>query len=170
MVTSRAILVALLLLTTSAFVRAGGEWGKPNGLFERLGGTYAIAAVVDDFVDRLWADPIVSANPAVAQSRARISKAGLKFQVTALLCQITGGPEKYAGRDMKQAHARLNISEREWGAMAGDFKAALDRFRVGPQEQDELFALVGSVKNDIVTGAPSAVAPAAVPAGTPAAH
>jgi hemoglobin len=54
---------------------------------------------------------------------------------------------------MKQSHAHLNIGEKEWQAMASEFKKSLDKFNVPKREQDELFALVGSVKGDIVAAA-----------------
>ena len=120
-------------------------------LYERLGGAYNIAAVVDDFIERLLVNDILNANPAIANARSQLRKPGLKFQVTALVCQVTGGPQKYVGRNMKESHADLNISETEWKAMAADFKITLDKFKVPEKEQSELFAIVGSTKADIVT-------------------
>ena len=63
---------------------------------------------------------------------------------------MTGGPCKYAGRDMKAAHAHLNISEKEWQAMLADFRKTLDKFSVPAAEQAELIAIVNSTKTDIV--------------------
>lgn len=146
-------LIALALLAwASPSATAANDWGKPNGLYERLGGTYAIAAVVDDFVERLWVDPVLNANPAIAAARTRVPKPGLKYQITALVCEVTGGAEKYTGRSMKEAHAHLHIVEKEWAAMAADMKASLDKFHVGAGEQDELFKIIGTTKADIVTG------------------
>ena len=67
-----------------------------------------------------------------------------------MVCQVTGGPEVYTGRSMKDAHAHLNITEGEWEAMASDFKVTLDKFEVPEQEQEELFAIMESTKEDIV--------------------
>jgi hemoglobin len=125
------------------------EAGK-QPLYERLGGVYAIATVVDDFIERLLVNDVLNANPAIDAARKRVPKAGLKFQVTALVCQVTGGPYKYAGRSMKDAHAHLTITEKEWQAMVSDFKKTLDTFKVPEREQEELFAIVGSTKSDIV--------------------
>ncbi|MEX1137786.1 MAG: group 1 truncated hemoglobin [Bacteroidota bacterium] len=119
-------------------------------LYERLGGVYAIATVVDDFIERLLVNDTLNANPAIDEARKRVPKAGLKFQVTALVCQVTGGPQMYAGRSMKESHKHLNITEREWQAMASDFKKTLDAFKVPEKEQQELFAIVGTTKKDIV--------------------
>ena len=121
-----------------------------NSLYNRLGGTYPIATVVDDFIERLFVNDILNANPAIKEARDRVPKPGLKFRVTALVCQATGGPEKYAGRPMNEAHKHLNINEREWQAMLADFKNTLDAFKVPEAEQKELFAIVESTKPDIV--------------------
>ncbi|MBI2429631.1 MAG: group 1 truncated hemoglobin [Ignavibacteriales bacterium] len=123
---------------------------KENSLYDRLGGTYAIATVVDDFIERLLVNDILNANPAIKEARDRVPKPGLKYRVTALVCQVTGGPEKYAGRSMKESHKHLNISEREWQALLDEFKMSLDTFKVPAKEQQELFAIVNSTKPDIV--------------------
>ncbi len=124
-----------------------------KSLYERLGGVYPISAVVDDFIERLLVNGTLNANPAINHARERVPKQGLKFQVTALVCQVTGGPCNYAGRDMKASHVHLNISEREWQEMLVDFRRALDRFSVPATEQGELVAIVNSTKADIVVGA-----------------
>jgi len=122
-------------------------------LYERLGGVYNIATVVDDFIERLYIDDILNANPKIKEARDRVPKAGLKFRVTALVCQVTGGPEKYTGRAMKEAHQHLNITEKEWQAMLADFTKSLDKFKVPRREQKELIAIVESTKKDIVISA-----------------
>jgi hemoglobin len=122
-------------------------------LYERLGGAYPIATVVDDFIERLLVNDTLNANPAIKEARERVPKAGLKFHVTTLVCQVTGGPCKYVGRDMKTSHAHLNIGAKEWDAMLIDFRATLDKFKVPKAEQDELVTIVGSTRPDIVTAA-----------------
>lgn len=117
-----------------------------------MGGVYAIAAVVDHFIERLLVNDILNANPAINEARARVPKAGLKFHVTALVCEVTGGPCKYMGRTMKAAHAHLNITGKEWDAMVADFKVTLNKFAVPAAEQQELIAIVASTKPDIVAG------------------
>jgi hemoglobin len=128
---------------------------KAKPLYERLGGVYSIATVVDDFIERLLVDDTLNANPAINEARARVSKAGLKFHVTALVCEVTGGPCKYSGRSMADAHAKLNITEAQWQAMVADFRKTLDKFKVPAKEQEELIAVVGSTKKDIVKTATS---------------
>ena len=149
----RLVIVFALLCCTSfslAQEKSAKKVMKEKSLYERLGGTYAIATVVDDFIERLLVNDILNANPAIKEARDRVPKAGLKFRVTALVCQVTGGSEKYAGRSMKDSHKHLNIIEKEWKAMADDFKATLDKFKVPQKEQEELFAIVNSTKKDIV--------------------
>ena len=120
-------------------------------LYERLGGVYAIAAVVDDFIESLQLNETLNANPAIKAARTRVPAAGLKFHVTTLVCQATGGPCKYVGRDMKTSHARLNISEKEWQVMLAEFRKSLDKFKVPAAEQRELVEIVNGTKKDIVT-------------------
>lgn len=148
-VTSIGLMLILMLVLGMIFT-ANAQQKEEKSLYERLGGVYSIAAVADDFLDRLVINDILNANPAVKEARDRIPVAGLKFRVTSLICQVTGGPEHYAGRSMKEAHAHLNITEREWQAMIADFKKSLDKFAVPAREQSELMAIVESTKKDIV--------------------
>lgn len=120
-------------------------------LYDRLGGVYSIATVVDDFVERLLVNDVLNANPKINAARDHVPKAGLKFRVTALICQLAGGPEVYHGRNMTDAHAHLGITEKEWDAMVADFVLSLNKFNVPEKEQGELFALVGPTKDQIVT-------------------
>lgn len=142
-------LVTTVAFTACAYTPEKKPAESPT-LYDRLGGVYAIATVVDDFIERLLANDTLNANPAIKAARERVPKAGLKYQVTAFVCLATGGPCAYTGRSMKQAHAHLNITEKEWQALAVEFKKSLDKFSVPQREQDELFALVDSVKGDIV--------------------
>ena len=159
-----ACVLALLLAIPLPLAFAAEQPAAPReagaatqrSLYERLGGIYPIAVVVDDFIERLLVNDTLNANSAIHQARERVPKQGLKFQVTALVCQVTGGPCKYAGRDMKAAHAHLNISEKEWQAMLADFRKTLDKFSVPAAEQGELIAIVNSTKADIVVGTQAA--------------
>ena len=90
-----------------------------ESLYERLGGVYNIAVVVDDFIDRIMVDPRLNANPAVDEAHHRVSKAGFKYLVTEMVCWATGGPQKYTGRSMYDSHVHLNISDQEWEFLYG---------------------------------------------------
>ena len=63
-------------------------------LYDRLGGVYAIATVVDDFIDRVMSNPILNANPAVDEAHHRVSPAGFKYLVTEMVCWASGGPRR----------------------------------------------------------------------------
>lgn len=143
-------MLALILMVSCLPAGVRAEQASGPSLYERLGGVYAIATVVDDFIERLLVNDTLNANPAIKEARERVPKAGLKYRVTALVCQVTGGPEVYTGRSMKDAHAHLNITGQEWQAMLADFKLTLDKFDVPEAEQQELFAIVGSTKPEIV--------------------
>lgn len=122
-------------------------------LYDRLGGVYAIAAVVDDFIDRIMVDPRLNANPKVDEAHHRVSRAGFKYLVTEMVCWATGGPQRYTGRTMLDSHSHLAITEEEWQAFLDDFRQTLATFRVPEIEQRELFAIVESTKQDIVVSA-----------------
>jgi hemoglobin len=122
----------------------------PTSLYERLGGVYSIAAVVDDFIDRVMDDPRLNANPKVDEAHHRVSRAGFKYLVTEMVCWASGGPQKYTGKSMVDSHQHLDITEAEWQVFLGDFQQTLDRFQVRAAEQRELFAIVDSTKQDIV--------------------
>ena len=143
------VLVVLLALWA---IHAPRPAVAQESLYDRLGGVYAIAAVADDIVERVLGNEIIEANPAVKEAHARVLKAGLKYQVASLVCQAAGGPYAYVGRDMKTAHAQLNISEVEWEAVMEVFHASFDSFEIPQQEQTELFAIISETKADIVTG------------------
>jgi hemoglobin len=149
--------VVCLLAVVTVSTAVAQEAKKPSpSLYDRLGGVYSIATVVDDFIERLLVNETLNANPAIDDARKRVPKAGLKFHVTALVCEVTSGPCKYSGRSMKEAHEHLNINEVQWQAMVADFRKTLDRFKVPSKEQEELIAIVGSTKKDIVKASPSA--------------
>lgn len=119
-------------------------------LYERLGGVYPIAAVVDDFIDRIMVDPRLNANPKVDEAHHKVSRSGFKYLVTEMVCWATGGPQKYTGRSMFDSHAHLDITEGEWRAFMDDLNQTFDRFGVPEAERRELIAIVESTKSDIV--------------------
>ncbi len=119
-------------------------------LYERLGGVYAIAAVVDDFIDRIMQDSRLNANPKVDEAHHRVSKAGFKYLVTEQVCWAAGGPQRYTGRSMRDSHVHLEITEFEWQSFLDDLRQTFDKFEVPAAERAELLAIVESTKSDIV--------------------
>ena len=152
---STTVLAAVVVVMAGTATQTVWAQAAQPSLYERLGGAYSIATVVDDFIERLLVNDTLNANPAINEARRRVPKAGLKFHVTALVCEVSGGPCKYTGRAMKESHQHLNITQAEWDAMVGDFKATLSKFNVPQREQQELITIVGSTRNDIVRSSSS---------------
>ena len=123
-------------------------------LYDRLGGVYSIATVVDDFIDRVMADPRLNANPAVDEAHHKVPPAGFKYLATEMVCWASGGPQTYTGRSMADSHRHLNITPQEWEACMDDFQQTLDKFKVPAAEQAELRAIVQSTYGDIVISKP----------------
>ena len=119
-------------------------------LYERLGGVYSIATVVDDFIGRIMIDPRLNANPRVDEAHHRVPPAGFKYLVTEMLCWAAGGPQKYTGRSMKDLHKDLMITAAEWEAFLDDLQQTLDKFAVPQPEQAEIKAIIDSTRADIV--------------------
>ena len=121
-----------------------------KSLYERLGGVYSIASVVDDFIDRIMVDPRLNSNPLVDEAHHRVSPAGFKYLVTEMSCWATGGPQQYSGRSMHESHAHLKITGEEWVAFMEDLDLTFDQFQVPKPERDEFIAIIASTKPDIV--------------------
>jgi hemoglobin len=119
-------------------------------LYDRLGGIYNIATVVDDLIDRVMTDARLNANPRVDEAHHRVSAAGFKYLVTEMVGAASGGPQQYSGRTMGDSHRHLMITDEEWRAFMDDFQQTLDKFAVPQPEQNELKAIVESTRADIV--------------------
>ena len=128
---------------------------KPS-LYDRLGGVYSIATVVDDFINRIMVDPRLNSNPLVDAAHHRVPPAGFKYLVTEMVCSAAGGPQKYTGKSMAESHKDLKITSKEWEAFLDDFQQTLDKFKVPAEEQAELKAIVDSTRGDIVIDSPLA--------------
>ena len=111
-----------------------------KSLYDRLGGVYNIATVVDDLIDRLMVDPRLNANPRVAEAHHRVSPAGFKFLATELVCQAAGGPQTYSGRSMGDSHRHLMITGGEWEAFLDDFRDWPTRLFPGVRDMLTLLA------------------------------
>lgn len=141
-------------LALAGLVVVGGCAGAMDGragksLYDRLGGQAAIEAVVGDFLGRLAADTRIS-NEKVKARLAAIHLPSLKTHFINLVCEASGGPCKYSGRDMTMAHTGLNITAREFDLTIEDLVATLHKFQVGEREQQELLGVLGPMKKDIV--------------------
>ena len=119
-------------------------------LYDRLGGIYSIATVVDDFIDRIMVDDRLNANPRVDEAHHRVLPPGFKYLVTEMLGEAAGGPQRYTGRSMEESHRELRITPDEWRAFMDDLNRTLDKFEVPEPERSEVVAIIESTRGDIV--------------------
>jgi len=115
-----------------------------KSLYERLGGKPAIQAVVDDFIGNVAADNRINgffANTNIPR---------LNSMLVNQICEATGGPCKYTGRDMKSAHAGMGVTEAHFNALVEDLVKSLNKFNVPEKEKNELLSALASMKGDIV--------------------
>ena len=133
-------------------------------LYDRLGGAFAIAAVVDHFSDALVRNPVVgqtSNNPALREwhtsNLGRLP--GLKFMRMLWVCEVASGPQKYAATregstplGLEEAHRDLKISPAEFDEVAAELARSLDHFGVPAREKDEVLAAFAAHKDEVTAG------------------
>ena len=119
----------------------------PPTLYKRLGGREGIALVVGDFVTNMTGDSRVNARFKDMKG-PEVEK--LKSNLADQICDATGGPCSYLGRDMKTAHKGMKITEAEWSATVENLSKALDTNKVDPKNKSELLGLLAPMKADIV--------------------
>jgi hemoglobin len=129
----------LMLAAGSAPVGA-----QEASLFDRLGGKTAALAVVDEFVNNMAADPQIN------RRFANTDLARLRRLFFEQVCEATGGPCSYTGRDMPTTHQGMNISREEFDRTGMHLAAALDRFGVPEKEKGEVLAAIGSMQGDVI--------------------
>ena len=127
------------------------ESKSKDSLYNRLGGQSAIEAVVNDFVDRVGADPRIQ-NEKVRVRLSAIHVPTLKMHVTNQVCAAAGGPCAYTGRDMLSAHAGLDITNAEFDYVVDDLVKTLDQYKVPEGEKREVLSLLAPMRGDIVQG------------------
>jgi hemoglobin len=140
--------IALVAIVVFTACQKDEEVVAPT-LYERLGGVSAISAVVDQFIVNVVGDPVINAQFAATAAdpyRAQLLRNNLIDQI----CAGSGGPCQYKGKNMKEAHKGMGITEEQFNALVGDLVAALDKFNVPQREKDELLAILGPMKTDIV--------------------
>jgi hemoglobin len=119
---------------------------KTATLYERMGRYDAISAIADEYLRGIRTDPQFSRFSGRGSDSLRRAKQLLKDQ----LCAMAGGPCLYVGRDMKTVHGGLGITAQEWAANMRYMAAALDKAKIGAKEKAEFFALVDSLRPEIV--------------------
>jgi hemoglobin len=121
-----------------------------QSLYERLGGVNAIAMVVDRFSDEIVKNPKLNVNPNLKEWNGTGQLPALKFMRTLWICQQTGGPFVYTGKDMHEAHKDLHISSGEFDEVGAEIASALDHFGVPEREKDEVLAAIVAHKAEVV--------------------
>ena len=147
----RVVLAILAVIAAaSALVVAQGQTGsKPQSLYDRLGGQKAIVAVVDDFVANCAGDNRISSFfAATANDPKRL--ATFKTNLVNQICEASGGPCKYTGRDMKTAHAGMGITNAHFDALVEDLTKTLNKFKVAAADQKQLLGVLGPMRAQIV--------------------
>jgi hemoglobin len=124
----------------------GGDSGGTATLYDRLGKRDAIALVVKDFVEQR-----VAKDNRINAFFANADIPGLEAKLTDQICQASGGPCTYTGKDMKTAHVGMNIKDADFNALVEDLKASLDHFKVPAKEQQELIGALAPMHDAIVT-------------------
>ena len=152
------VAAALKLLQATAQVPDPATPGGTveQSLYDRLGGIFPIAAVVDRFSDAILTNPILNQNPALMawnQTEAPTRLPGLKFMRTIWLAAKTGGPFVYTGLPLHQAHARFHLTSEEFDAVGAEIVRALDFYKVPAREQQQLVAAYMLTKPEVVTAA-----------------
>jgi hemoglobin len=135
-----------------------------KSLYERLGGVFAIAAVVNQFSDDVVRNAVAgqdSANPELRKwhTEELDRLPGLKFMRTLWLCEVAGGPFQFSATKpgathlgLEEAHRDLRIAPAEFDAVAGVLAATLDSFKVPAGEKDEVLAAFAAHKGEVTEG------------------
>ena len=143
--TRMSTLLAVALFATTVGAPALSQAATDDrSLYERLGGTGPITAVVGKFVT------IVGGDKRINGYFAKADLVQLKQHLINMVCQASGGPCEYTGRDMKTTHKGMGITGAAFGALVGDLVEALDTFNVPEREKGELLSVLGPMKGDIV--------------------
>lgn len=138
---------SLLLVGCASSAPSTGRATTPSArapLYSRLGGKEAITAVVESFVGRVAADARINARFANADL------AHLKLMLVEQICEASGGPCKYTGKEMKSAHTGMQVTGLEWSALVEDLQGSLDQLKVPAGEQQDLLGALAPMKPQIV--------------------
>ena len=142
----KAAIVLAVALGLAACASGDDKMMAEKSLYDRLGGQPAIEAVVAEFTNRVAADDTL--NFTFADANTDLDK--FKMLLAEQICEATGGPCTYSGRDMVASHKGMNITNEQFNATGGHLSATLDQFNVPETEKNELLTLIGSMQGDIV--------------------
>lgn len=147
--TTLASILMCMMISMSAF--AG------DTLFDRLGGSDDVKAVVNRTIDLSVADP------RIASTFENTNLVRLKKLLFEQICQLTGGPCTYNGRDMRKSHAHLKIRNFHFNALVENMQTAMDEAQIPNATQNELLAILAPMQRDVTAGTDASIPPAAAP-------
>jgi len=164
--TRRDVFAGLAVTAAATAILAGADNAnaQEKSLYERLGGVFAIAAVVDHFSDAVVKNPVVgqeSKNPQLREWHTKNLERlpGLKFMRTLWVCDVSGGPFKFQATKpgatplgLEEAHRALRISPTEFDEVAAELGRSLDHFKVPQREKDEVLAAFAAHKDEVTAG------------------
>jgi hemoglobin len=165
-ITRRDVVAGLAVAAVPMAVLAGADnaYAQEKTLYERLGGVFAIAAVVDHFSDDIVKNPIVGLKSKNPQLREWHTKnlgrlPGLKFMRTLWVCEVSGGPFKFSATKpgatplgLEEAHRDLKISPAEFDEVAAELGRTLDFFKVPEKEKGEVLGAFAAHKDEVTAG------------------
>lgn len=126
---------------------------KDKGLFDRLGGFFGIAAVVNRFSDQILVNPVLNQNPALVawnQNEAPTRLPGLKFLRTMWIASMVGGPIKFTGQPLEEAHDRFNLTPTEFAEVGAEIVRALQFFSVPQSDINQLVCIYQTSMDEVV--------------------
>jgi len=144
---------ALGVFPASAEASEASQTTEPS-LYDRLGGYFGIAAVVNRFSDKILRNPVLKKNPALKEwnrTQAETRLPGLKFGRTLWIAAAAGGPFVYTGLPLSEAHAEFNLTAEQFAEVGNEIVRALDFYEVPEREQQELMAAYRTSMSDVVT-------------------
>jgi hemoglobin len=164
--TRRDVFAGLAVTAAATAILAGADNAnaQEKSLYERLGGVFAIAAVVDHFSDAVVKNPVVgqeSKNPQLREWHTKNLERlpGLKFMRTLWVCDVSGGPFKFQATKpgatplgLEEAHRALRISPAEFDEVAAELGRSLDHFKVPQREKDKVLAAFAAHKDEVTAG------------------
>ncbi len=143
----RSSTVSAILGVIALGVLSSPALGQEKSLYERLGGYEAISAVVHDFAGTLFVDPQVGS---FFKGMGTDTRNSFMQKNINLVCNVTGGPCKIISRPARTVHTGLGITEADFNVVFNHLVDTLDSFNVPAQEKQELLAIIGTLKSDIV--------------------
>lgn len=138
----------MVLACAVALGMSASAYAAEKTLYEKLGGKQAIDAVVVELTNKMMKDPMLG-KYCKGMNKEKIE--ANRALVASFICKATGGPCEYKGRDMKTAHAGLNLGEKEWERFVKLTEDTLKQFKVSPEVRKEFLSAVAPLKDQIVS-------------------